>query len=96
MPENPNQMQEEAAELQQLQQLLQMAQSGDPNALPQIVQGLEQMIAAQQKEMQELQGADGQGAMPQPKASFKEKLGAAMQKAQVAKQGGQPPEGGGQ
>ena len=54
------------------------------------------VIQAQEKEMQELQGQDGQGAMPQSAPSFKQKLGAAMAKVQAAKQGGQPPQAGGE
>ena len=80
---NPNQMQEEAAELQTLQQIDQLAKSGDPNALPQISQLVEQMIQAQQAEMKELQGEDQPEAA---KPSLEERLKARMLQQAAAKQ----------
>lgn len=79
------QMQAEAAELQLWQQVAQLAQSGDANALPQIMQIAQKAIQMQEAEMKEMQpGGEG---MPQQSGSFKERLMAKMAEREQAAQG---------
>ena len=83
-----DEMQNEAAELQMLQQLLQMAQSGDPQAMPQMAQILDQMIKMQEAEMKQMQGAGAGGPKPSLEDQLRAKMEQQKQAAQPAPQGG--------
>lgn len=66
-------MEQEGQEVGGLEQIIKLAQSGSPQALPQIGQIATQMLQAQQAEMQGMQGAE-QAPEQAPEQGLREKL----------------------